>query len=76
MILVTLGQMENEFNFGDDLFEEFTESKKLEKRFVDCSTYVPKQYTDKVRLQLFVCRAFFQWGEGFPSLRNNCISAL
>ena len=56
--------MEIDFNFGDDLFEEFTESKKPEKSSVDCSTYVPKQCTDKVRLQLFVSRALFQKGGG------------
>ena len=56
--------MENEFNFSDDLFEEFTESKQLEKRSVDCLTYVPKQCTDKVRLHLFVSRALFQLGGG------------
>ena len=54
--------MENEFNFSDDLFEEFTESKQPEKRSVDCLTYVPKQCTDKVRLHLFVSRALFQLG--------------
>ena len=65
--------MENEFNFSDDLFEEFTESKQLEKRSVDCLTYVPKQCTDKVRLHLFVSRALFNWGEGWVgSLRYNC----
>ena len=56
--------MENEFNFSDDLFEEFTESKQLEKRSVNCLTYIPKQCTDKVRLHLFVSRALFQLGGG------------
>lgn len=67
--------MENEFNFSDDLFEEFTESKQPEKRSVNCLTYVPKQCTDKVRLHLFVSRALFQLGGG-GSLKYNCNAVL